>query len=146
MIKVVTFLFLFAFSLNGERDNYPEAQVKLRIEGIKSIQGNLGILVFNSASGFPNDAEKAVLNLKVEVNAKTMEIELEKLPYGTYAIAILHDKNKNKIMDKGVLGIPKEPFGFSNISEVPFGAPSFQEAKINLDAQQPVAVIQLLEI
>ncbi len=124
----------------------PPSSFKLTVEGISSIQGNLGILVFDSELGFPSNSEKAILNLKVEVDADRMEIDLGKLPPGNYAFAILHDKNSNKIMDKSVLGIPKEPFGFSNTDKITFGPPSFQEAKIQLDELNTKTTIKLLEI
>ena len=47
---------------------------------------------------------------------------------------------RNKILDKNLLGIPTEIYGFSNNARHIFSAPSFQEAKfkLNKDLQQTV--------
>lgn len=145
-MKTIALALILLFTTNFHKEIDSSKSAKLRVEGITSIQGNLGILVFNSESGFPRDAEKAVLNLKVKVESNTMEVDLGDLPPGSYAFAILHDKNSNKVMDKGLLGIPKEPFGFSNTFEIPFGAPSFQDAKVVIDEENRVTTIKLLEI
>lgn len=145
-MKTVALLLLLALFGNISEEKLDSSSTKLRIEGIKSIEGNLGILVFNSELGFPMNADKAILNLKIKVESKTMEIDLGELPPGSYAFAILHDKNSNKMMDTGLLGIPKEPFGFSNTNKIPFGPPSFKDAKVILDENNRVATIRLLEI
>ncbi|MBL4709082.1 MAG: DUF2141 domain-containing protein [Flavobacteriales bacterium] len=145
-MKTFALILLLVFSGEPHEKELPLASAKLRVEGITSIQGNLGILVFNSSLGFPSKADEAILNLKVKVESETMEIDLGELPTGSYAFAILHDKNSNKVMDKGLLGIPKEPFGFSNTDKIPFGAPSFQDAKVLINEENRIITIRLLEI
>ncbi len=58
----------------------------------------------------------------------------DNLPVGTYAIAIFHDSNNNKKLDKNWVGIPKEGYGFSNNVFGTFGPPSFQEASFKVKA------------
>ena len=38
--------------------------------------------------------------------------ESRMFPYGDYGVAVFHDENSNGKMDKYVLGIPLEPYGF----------------------------------
>ena len=123
-----------------------QSELTLNVEGIKSIEGKIAILVFNEANGFPENNENAVMKLVVDVTSSEMTIPLGKLPYGNYAIAIIHDKNSNKQFDKNILGIPKEPFGFSNTEKIYFGPPSFSEAAITLNGEKNQAIIKLLEI
>ncbi|MDW7694294.1 DUF2141 domain-containing protein [Flammeovirgaceae bacterium SG7u.111] len=54
------------------------------------------------------------------------------LPKGMYAISIFHDKNNNGMLDKNMLGIPKEKFGFSKNPPLVFGPPSFNDSAFNV--------------
>ena len=75
-----------------------------------------------------------------------MKVALDKLPFGEYAIALIHDVNANKEFDKNLLGIPKEPFGFSNNKSIFFGLPNFKEASVVFDENNTETVIQLVDL
>ena len=51
-----------------------------------------------------------------------------RLPFGKYAITIFHDVNDNEELDTNFIGIPKEPYGFSNNPKSSFGPPGFDDA------------------
>ncbi len=51
------------------------------------------------------------------------------LPPGEYAIKAFHDVNSNGEMDFNMVGIPKEPYGFSSDATAMFSPPAFEEAK-----------------
>ena len=51
---------------------------------------------------------------------------------GVYAIAVYHDANANRKIDRGgVLGIPTEGFGFSNNPPTIASLPSFRSVRLN---------------
>ena len=59
---------------------------------------------------------------------------LADLPYGeNYTIAIFHDVNDNGKMDKNFVGVPKEPYGFSNNARSKWGPPKYEIAKFELN-------------
>ena len=130
----------FGFSTPSE--NY---KLSIKVEGISEMTGNLGILLFNSAEGYPEVSEKALKGFTIKVDGETMLVELGEFPAGEYAVTLMHDKNMNGFMDKNMIGIPKEPFGFTKLTDIPFGAPSFEETSIQL-SKSTVEVIKLLEI
>ena len=47
---------------------------------------------------------------------------------GRYAAVALHDENGNGKLDKNFLGVPAEPYGFSNNVQGFLSPPSFDEA------------------
>ena len=49
-----------------------------------------------------------------------------------YSFSFYHDVNSNKKLDKNFIGIPKEPYGFSNNQAGRFGPPNFEDSKIEL--------------
>lgn len=137
------FALLTAFSLN---EDVPKGNIAVEVKGIQKLSGVIGILVFDQAKGFPSSEEKAIMQKVVPVNSSKMVIQLDELPYGEYAIALVHDVNANKKLDKNFWGVPSEPFGFSNVEKVYFGPPKFEESKTRLSAKQQTISIKLLEV
>jgi uncharacterized protein (DUF2141 family) len=52
---------------------------------------------------------------------------------GNYAIAVIHDENRNGELDTNMFGIPKEGYGFSSGAKVTMSAPSFSDAVFSYD-------------
>lgn len=111
----------------------------IHISGISKIKGSLFIAIFRATDDFPVFG-KQFKGIVKEVEGKSQNYNFDDLPEGEYALAIYQDENRNKILDKNLLGIPTEIYGFSNNARRNFSAPSFQEAKfkLNKDLQQTV--------
>ena len=111
----------------------------IHISGISKIKGSLFIAVFRATDDFPVFG-KQFKGIVKEVEGISQNYNFDNLPEGEYALAIYQDENRNKILDKNLLGIPTEIYGFSNNARRTFSAPSFQEAKfkLNKDLQQTV--------
>ena len=67
------------------------------------------------------------------------------LPNGEWAVAITQDTNNNDRLDKNMLGIPTEPFAFSNNIRPKFSAPDFNECKFKVSGPGQVINIALKE-
>ena len=76
-------------------------------------------------------------------NSSVMEVKFENVPFGTYAIAGLHDENRSGDMDFSWMGMPKEGYCFSNDAKPFLSAPTFSEAKFKLDKPQKVLQIAM---
>ena len=114
-------------------------KLSIHISGISKIKGSLFIAIFRPTDDFPVFG-KQFKGIVKEVEGKSQNYNFDDLPEGEYALAIYQDENRNKILDKNLLGIPTEIYGFSNNARRNFSAPSFQEAKfkLNKDLQQTV--------
>jgi uncharacterized protein (DUF2141 family) len=128
-------LLLFLLPLSGFAQN----ELIVEVQGVQSSIGNINVAVYNKAEGFlkfegvyKSDSTRAV--------AGNTRIRIQDLPSGEYALAVFHDKNGNNILDTNWLGIPKEPFGFSNAKMKTFGPPSFRECSFSLSSNQAVKV------
>ena len=138
LLSIFIVILLCSFSVVNEEG---ENTLYLEVEGIKKLEGNIGILVFSSQEGFPKKAENAVLELEVKVTSKKMKIPLNGLAYGDYAFSVIQDINSNKEMDVNLIGIPKEPYGFSNNPSTLTGIPDFEDALVSFsDAKQLTSV------
>ena len=114
-------------------------KLSIHISGISKIKGSLFIAIFRATDDFPVFG-KQFKGIVKEVEGKSQNYTFDDLPEGEYALAIYQDENRNKILDKNLLGIPTEIYGFSNNARRSFSAPSFQEAKfkLNKDLHQTV--------
>lgn len=119
------FALLFAmvsFSVNTEQG------IKVSVTNTRSNKGNILISVFKDGVGFPDEPEKAVKRVKLDITNNRAVVMFPNLSAGNYAVAILHDENNDQKLNKNILGIPKEGFGFSNNVIGTFGPPSFSKA------------------
>ena len=129
VVLVVTAALYFSFN--------DQVECTIAIENIKGKEGKLVIAVFDNEDDYlKND----LLNKEVVVTGKPTELVKLKLPRGEYAIAVFHDINGNKELDKNMVGWPQEAFGFSNKSLGMFGPPSFKETKFTVPSSSPIKV------
>jgi len=97
----------------------------IQIDHVTMGKGEVLLAIFTDKEGYLKD-DKAI-PLIVTASKKGSITTCVELDYGTYAISIFHDVNSNKELDVNALGIPVEPYGFSNKAPAPFGPPSFKK-------------------
>jgi len=117
-----------------------ESTLTITIKNIKKIKGHLLIAVFDHESKFLKDFSLAKRKKIVKHDDTVI---FENLPYGTYAISIFQDVNSNNELDSNFLGIPKEPYGFSNNPSTFFGPPGFTKAAFKIDTETSSITIKL---
>lgn len=100
--------------------------VVIKIMGIEPAEGQVRIALYNSAELW---LEKSFANAVLEVKGQEAEWRVKGIPAGEYAVAALHDRNRNGKADRNWLGIPQEAYGFSNNVKVVFKPPQWDEVK-----------------
>lgn len=70
-------------------------------------------------------------------------LKVENIPAGTWAVLSFHDENANGELDRNLIGIPKENYGFSRAARGTFGPPSFEQAAITVGEATVVAPVKL---
>ncbi|MDG1219222.1 MAG: DUF2141 domain-containing protein [Flavobacteriaceae bacterium] len=112
-------------------------KLNIEIENIEQ-KGTIYLAIYDNSTNFDQDNQNKNINKNrwvksiVEVvnkNNFTKNVELKK---GVYAISLFVDSNDNKIIDKNLLGIPTEQYGFSNNASGFLGSPSYKDASFNL--------------
>jgi uncharacterized protein (DUF2141 family) len=104
----------------------------IQVVGFRNDVGLMRIALFGSAKGFPGKHQLAVRSGSVPIRNRTVRFELDGVPHGTYAVAVLHDENGDGKMNTNWLGIPKEGGGASRDPRARFGPPSFDDARFQL--------------
>lgn len=117
--------------------------MRVVITNLQEPTGNLYVAVFDREENFLKP-DKARYQKIVPVH-KTGSVELvfPDIPDGYYAISCFHDENGNGTLDKNWLGIPTEPYCFSNNARPRFRAPRWDEAKFSFAAGKPVPRLYL---
>jgi len=91
-----------------------------------------GGTIFRSPDGWPEDNDKSYRHAGFPINGKHATLTFEHLPPGRYGVAVLHDENSNHKLDRNILKIPKEGFGFANNPHVGMSAPKWADASVNV--------------
>ncbi|MEI6847383.1 MAG: DUF2141 domain-containing protein [Chlorobiaceae bacterium] len=117
--------------------------ITVHVKGLKNSNGMLGIALYTAKKGFPDKPEYAFATLVNKCSSSSNEAAFKNIPYGTYAVSVLHDENSNGKMDKTFIGIPKEGFGVSNNPKIRRGPPSFDEALFSFNSQQLDLTIEM---
>ncbi len=104
-----------------------QAAVIIKVTGLRSEKGQVKIAVFNSSAKWLG--EEPLYSSTIKVDSPSVTWKLNDVSHGDYGVAVFHDENKNGKMDKNFLGIPLEPYGFSNNVRVRFGPPKWQQSK-----------------
>ena len=112
----------------------------IQVENVNKDDGNIGVLVFNSPRGWPENRFVALKDIVVPAHPGTVVVTVPGLPAGDYAVAIAHDVNKNHKVDKNFFGVPKEQWGMSNNPHAVIKAPSFNIAKFALAGDKEIHV------
>lgn len=124
-------LFVLSILVTTSNSFSEEANLKINILNLDK-PGVLYFSVCQDKKSFERivkeSEEKNCIRASEEMNPQNAQTTV-KLPFGEHAITLFVDFNGNKKIDKNFLGIPKEPYGFSNNVIGNMSAPTFDQAK-----------------
>lgn len=113
-------------------------ELVVKIENIKRSKGSMKIAVYNKEELFLSDEVVTLGSQKVE--GDTLVFVFSELPYGAYAMSIFHDENDNGKLDSNFMGIPSEPYGFSNNARGTFGPPKFEDCLVKVQGSTIITI------
>lgn len=118
----------------------PTATLTVDVEGVNAQGGNIGVMVFRSAKGWPEDNSAAYRAVVVPAHRGTVVVTVRDLPVGEYAIAVGHDVNLNRKVDRNWFGKPIEQWGMSNNPHPKFRTPEFSRAKFEVGGDEEIRI------
>lgn len=74
--------------------------------------------------------KKCLHSASAPAQAGETVVSVSGVPAGTWAVLAYQDENENGELDRNMLGIPKENYGFSRDAASRFGPPKFNDAAI----------------
>lgn len=102
----------------------------LTVENIKQDDGTLMIALFKGKEAHASN--QAFVGRQVAVEGGNSTIAFDDLPSGDYSIKLFHDVDGDGKMKRGLMGIPSEPWGFSNNAQPRFGPPSWADSRLEI--------------
>lgn len=136
VIKKTPIIFVSLLSLINLSINAAELTVIIESD---TAEGNIGCALFTNPKGFPMDATGAIQKFSQNTPTGT-EFVFSNLKSGQYAVSVMNDQNGNKILDKNLLGVPKEAWGVSNNIRPTLRTPKFEEAAFNIDEKNDLTL------
>ncbi len=118
-----------------------KASLVVEVHGLRNEAGRVAVALFDEAEAFP-DQERSLRGSLSPIRKGRATVVFEGLKPGVYAVAVLHDENKNDRMDFNFLGMPREGYGFSRDAPVLLGPPSFDSAAFRLRARRSIVRIE----
>lgn len=132
---------LFAISDRDSSSVAHESKLAISVLELKENSGSVRIALFANEEDFKNNNALKILKADIENGKATTQVT--GLSSGVYAVKVFHDANENGEFDTGIMGIPKEGFGFSNDAMGMFGPPSFESCVFHLDNESKSISINL---
>lgn len=120
---------LLGVGLLGAAKPASETQlVTVVVSSLVSTTSTVKLFFYNTREGFLKSGKWA-FSKAVKPEGKSQFTLPVELPPGEWAVAITQDLNNNNKIDKNFLGIPTEPYAFSNNIRPTIAAPKFDECK-----------------
>lgn len=136
-MKKLSISALLAMSLMAISTLFAQGKLEVTVKNIQELKGTIRMSVY---SGEDNFMKKNPISKEVKVTGKEVTVVFENVKPGEYAISTYHDVDDNKELDTGFMGIPQEPYGFSNDARGSFGPPSYEKAKFKVDGNVKTSI------
>jgi uncharacterized protein (DUF2141 family) len=112
----------------------------IEVSGITPGRGQIYVAVYDGPDTFPTAGQQRTGRI-LEASAQSLVVHFEDLPPGEYAAAAFQDVNGNGKLDKNFLGMPREPYGFSNAARGSAGPPKFSAAAVTLNPDGTTTIV-----
>ncbi len=104
-----------------------DGSLTVDFQGVNRREGVVLFALFDSKAAYDANTDP-VRSLSLPASGGDFSVTLAGLPPGLYAVKSFHDRDGNGRMNFNPLGMPLEPYGFSNNARAPFGPPSWRRA------------------
>ena len=142
-IALVLIVSLVVVGVAGGQNSL-RGDITVVIANIRNAEGNILISLYDEAEGFPKDRSAIIRAAAVPAEPSgQITTVFGDLPYGDYAIAVLHDEDESQGMTFGAFRLPKEGYCFSNNVKVRFKPPKFKKAKFSLDGDNVLQTLRM---
>lgn len=118
----------------------PESVILAVSAPFAKINGNIRVTVYDNKTSF---LETASAKFQGTINGDGIAVvDLGPLTPGEYAFVAYYDENRDGKLNRGPIGIPREPYAFSNSIKPRFSKPKFEETSVTVNTGS-VVIIEL---
>lgn len=103
-------------------------RLAIAVTGARNAAGEVVVTLYGSE---PNAfLEQRIALAEAPIQGSSAQVCFALSAPGDYAVSVFHDENKDHVLNRSLLGLPQEGFGFSNDAPVRLGPPSFSAARV----------------
>ena len=113
--------------------------LNITIADIPDDSGKIMVSVTASEAAFKGD-KPPIMQFILPARAGELSFSTDALASGEYGVQVMHDQNGNEELDANFVGIPKEPWGFSNDATGNFGPPDWQAVKFTVEGDTTTTI------
>ena len=130
MYAFIISLLLFSTPFTSQE----KATLNITFTNIETAKGQLMVAL--------NDTKGEMIQGYVVPVTKTGSITytIKDVKPGNYTMAVFHDLNKDEELNTNMVGIPKEPYGFSNNARGTFGPPSLKDQTFTIQGSTSISI------
>lgn len=139
MKNLLAVLFLFAmiaFDANAQASE-DSFSLTVNLTGLQKEKGSVMVGLFNVEDKWLTE------NFAGEASSITSgmaKVTFTNLPKGEYAISTFHDIDEDGELGTNAIGIPNEPYAFSNNAKGLFGPASFKDSKFEVNSNTEIVI------
>lgn len=106
----------------------------VRVAGLSEPSGHVMISLYDGAEAFEAGDDEALQRERLPVGGDLDVVwNVKGLAPGDYGVALFHDVDDDEVLDTNFVGVPKEPYGFSNDARGRFGPPDYDAITFAFD-------------
>ena len=109
--------------------------LKFIISGLTPGHGWVRAVLYNNPDQFLSQFGFCFADSALVKEDGTAIVVIHNLPYGRYAGSFYQDENQNFVIDRNLIGLPTEPYAFSNSIRAKWKIPDYH--KVTFNFQQP---------
>jgi uncharacterized protein (DUF2141 family) len=121
------------------------ADLTVDVSGVQTSEGRVFVGLYEDAAQMKN--KQHLKGLQIEAAKRTpdgkVQVTFTNLASRTYAVAAFHDINNDGKLTTNLMGMPSEPYAFSNNAVGSFGPPSFEAASLKMGNDNMQTAISL---
>ncbi|MBC7623607.1 MAG: DUF2141 domain-containing protein [Aeromicrobium sp.] len=134
-LAVAAFCISSAFASSANAGN-----LTIDIKGVGD-KGNVKVALYKQTDKWMRQASGG--GQTVPAKKDGVSVTFEDVPDGEYAVSLFVDENGNGKLDSNAIGIPIEPYAFSNDATGAFGPPTFEQSKFVVTKDAKTIVINI---
>jgi uncharacterized protein (DUF2141 family) len=119
------------------------APVMIEVNNVKVAAGPIRISLFNHSGSWDSetpDQQPVMSPIQNGTSSTTLD-----LPPGDYAFFLYNDTNNNGKLEQTWIGMPNEPYAFSNNVRLNMSKPTWQQIKFTVGAEGTKQTVTLID-
>ena len=117
--------------------------VTVTVTDLRNLKGVVRACITGDPRHFPNCKDGTLTKRMIVPAATPLTFVFKDVAPGRYAIGMVHDQNNNGKMDRALLMMPKEGYGFSRDAKVVMSPPKFEAAAFDVGSEPVEQTIRM---